>query len=44
VNHSERLLAEKMLHDTATLQVSHETICTTIYAMPRGELRPEVIG
>ena len=30
--------------DTATLQVSHETIYTAIYAMPRGELRTEVIG
>lgn len=27
-----------------TLQVSHETIYTAIYAMPRGELRKEVIG
>lgn len=26
------------------LQVSHETIYTAIYAMPRGELRTEVIG
>jgi len=30
--------------DTPTLQVSHETIYTAIYAMPRGELRKEVIG
>lgn len=30
--------------DTPTLQVSHETIYTAIYAMPRGELRTEVIG
>ena len=30
--------------DTATLQVSHETINTAIYAMPRGELRMDVIG
>ena len=29
---------------TSTLQVSHETIYTAIYAMPRGELRTEVIG
>ena len=29
---------------TPTLQVSHETIYTAIYAMPRGELRTEVIG
>ena len=31
-------------HDTPTLQASHETIYTAIYAMPRGELRTEVIG
>lgn len=30
--------------DTPTLRVSHETIYTAIYAMPRGELRTEVIG
>ena len=30
--------------DTPSLQVSHETIYTGIYAMPRGELRTEVIG
>jgi IS30 family transposase len=30
--------------DTPTLQASHETIYTAIYAMPRGELRTEVIG
>ena len=30
--------------DTPFLQVSHETIYTAIYAMPRGELRTEVIG
>ena len=30
--------------DNPTFQVSHETIYTTIYAMPRGELRTEVIG
>lgn len=30
--------------DTPTLQVSHETIYTAIYTMPRGELRTEVIG
>lgn len=29
---------------TPSLQVSHETIYTAIYAMPRGELRKEVIG
>jgi IS30 family transposase len=30
--------------DKPTLQVSHETIYTAIYAMPRGELRKDVIG
>lgn len=30
--------------DNPTLQASHETIYTAIYAMPRGELRTEVIG
>lgn len=30
--------------DAPTLQASHETIYTAIYAMPRGELRTEVIG
>ena len=30
--------------ETPTLQVSHETIYTAIYAMPRGELRTAVIG
>ena len=30
--------------DTPALQVSHETIYTAIYAMPRGELRTAVIG
>jgi len=30
--------------DDATLRVSHETIYTAIYAMPRGELRTQVIG
>ncbi|MHB1765957.1 MAG: IS30 family transposase, partial [Gammaproteobacteria bacterium] len=30
--------------DTPELRVSHETIYTAIYAMPRGELRTEVIG
>lgn len=29
---------------TPSLQVSHETIYTAIYAMRRGELRMEVIG
>ena len=30
--------------DTPSLQVSHQTIYTAIYAMPRGELRTQVIG
>ena len=30
--------------ETPSLQVSHETIYTAIYAMPRGELRTQVIG
>lgn len=30
--------------DTPTLQASHETIYTAIYAMPRGELHTEVMG
>jgi len=30
--------------DSPTMQVSHETIYTAIYAMPRGELRTAVIG
>lgn len=30
--------------DQPSLQVSHETIYTAIYAMPRGELRRQVIG
>ncbi len=30
--------------DAPSLQVSHETIYTAIYAMPRGDLRTEVIG
>lgn len=35
----------KAVHpDTPSLQVSHETIYGAIYAMPRGELRTEVIG
>jgi IS30 family transposase len=35
----------KLVHpETPILQVSHETIYTAIYAMPRGELRKEVIG
>lgn len=34
----------RLCPDTPSLQVSHETIYTAIYAMPRGELRTEVIG
>jgi len=35
----------KAVHPEApSLQVSHETIYTAIYAMPRGELRTQVIG
>ena len=35
----------KLIHPHApSLQVSHETIYTAIYAMPRGELRTEVVG
>ena len=35
----------KLIHpNTPSLQVSHETIYTAIYAMPRGELRTEVVG
>jgi len=30
--------------DTPSLRVSHETIYTAIYAMPRGQLRTQVIG
>jgi len=30
--------------DTPWLRVSHDTIYTAIYAMPRGELRTQVIG
>ena len=30
--------------ETPSLRVSHETIYTAIYAMPRGELRTQVIG
>ena len=30
--------------DYPSLQVSHETIYSAIYLMPRGELRTEVIG
>ena len=33
-----------MHSETPSLRVSHETIYTAIYAMPRGELRTEVIG
>lgn len=35
----------RILHpDQPALQVSHETIYTAIYAMPRGELRRQVVG
>jgi IS30 family transposase len=34
----------RMHPDEPTLQVSHETIYTAIYAMPRGELRSELIA
>ena len=35
----------KLIHPQDTsLQVSHETIYTAIYAMPRGDLRTEVVG
>lgn len=35
----------KLIHpQDPSLQVSHETIYTAIYAMPRGELRTEVVG
>jgi transposase, IS30 family len=34
----------RMYPDEPTLQVSHETIYTAIYAMPRGELRSELIA
>ena len=30
--------------DAPTLQVSHETSYTALYAMPRGELRTELIA
>ena len=33
-----------MQPDDPTLQVSHETIYTAIYAMPRGVLRTELIA
>jgi len=38
-----RTLRKLYLHQPA-MQVSHETIYTAIYAMPRGELRRQVIG
>ncbi len=37
-------IQRRMHPDEATLQVSHETIYTAIYAMPRGELRSELIA
>lgn len=35
---------KKLYPEDSNLQLSHETIYTAIYAMPRGELRKEVIG
>jgi IS30 family transposase len=55
-SHVERLLRQhhspeqiagilrQMQPDEPTLQVSHETIYTALYAMPRGELRAELIA
>ncbi len=55
-SHVERLLRQRhspeqiagilrrMHPDEPTLQVSHETIYTALYAMPRGELRTELIA
>jgi IS30 family transposase len=37
-------ILRRMHPDESTLQVSHETIYTAIYAMPRGELRSELIA
>ena len=37
-------ILRRMHPDEPTLQVSHETIYTAIYAMPRGELRSELIA
>lgn len=37
-------ILERMNPDDSTLHVSHETIYTAIYAMPRGELRKELIA
>ncbi len=35
-------ILRRMHPDQPTLQVSHETLYTALYAMPRGELRPRV--
>jgi len=37
-------ILRRMQPDAPTLQVSHETIYTALYAMPRGELRTELIA
>jgi len=37
-------ILRRMHPDTPTLQVSHETLYTAIYAMPRGELRSELVA
>ena len=37
-------ILRRMHPDEPTLQVSHETIYTALYAMPRGELRSELIA
>ena len=37
-------ILRRMHPDDTTLQVSHETIYTALYAMPRGELRTELIA
>jgi len=37
-------ILKRMNPEDSTLQVSHETIYTAIYAMPRGELRKELIA
>lgn len=37
-------ILRRMHPDAPTLQVSHETIYTALYAMPRGELRTELIA
>jgi len=37
-------ILKRMYPNDSSLQVSHETIYTTIYAMPRGELRKELVS